>query len=84
MDESQPPQLLRNIPSNSNSSLTRDLIEYLDCKNFDCISLSSSDDGAIASDLNATSRSPHFENDPGNFNFDVELPADVRRNFQDV
>ena len=83
MDESQPPQLLRNIPSNSNS-YTGDLIEYLDCKNFDCISLFSSDDGAIASDLNATSRSPHIENDPGNFNFDVELPADVCRNFQDV
>ena len=85
MDESQPPQLLRNISSNSNSSFTRDLIEYLDCKKkLDCISLSSSDIGAIPTDLNAISRSPHIEKDPGNFNFDVELPADVCRNFQDV
>ena len=84
MDESQPPQLLRNISSNSNSSFTRDLNEYLDGKNFDCFSLSSSDDGAIATDFNATSRSPHIENDPGNFNFEVQLPADICRNLQDV
>ena len=85
MEDSQPPQLLRNISTNSNSdSFSQDVNEYLKCESFDNFSLSSSDDGAIATESNATSRSPQIENYPGNLNFEVDLPLDICRNLQDV
>ena len=67
------PQLLRSISTNSNNSATfsQEFSEYLKTEQLDVSCFSSSDDGAVATDLAATSRVPDMQTYPGNFGFEV-------------
>ena len=84
------PVLLRTLSTNSNTSsaFSQELNEFIKTENnmtidMSCLS-SSSDDGAVSTDISATGKSPDVENYAGRSEFSISLPDDIQRDIENV